>query len=273
MTFRDLLGQNRLVAAHRGFRACYPENTLCAFTASLGHCHFIELDVQLNNDGVPVVIHDETLARTSDAREKAPQLGHSSLRVDTWTLDDLRQLDMGSWFMISDPFQTLARGEITRELLLPKMPQQIMTLTELLQWAIQQDICINVEIKDHSSSALNTIAASAVMAVINATDTADLVLISSFNHDYLRQCKALDSRIPVGVLQDDSHPPELLRYLDELQADAYHPSDALTDEALIRTLRTAGLAINVYTVNDRCRKQQLFDQNVTAIFTDYPAIP
>src|SRR5215475_6599931 len=78
-----------LVIAHRGASGTCPENTLAAFRRAqeLG-AHMIELDVQLTRDGEVVVMHDWTLARTTDGRG----------RVASRTLAELRQLDAGSWF-------------------------------------------------------------------------------------------------------------------------------------------------------------------------------
>jgi glycerophosphoryl diester phosphodiesterase len=61
MTFFDNFSTTHFIAAHRGFRAHFPEKSLAAFTASEGQCHFIELDIQMSKDLVPVVFHDPTL--------------------------------------------------------------------------------------------------------------------------------------------------------------------------------------------------------------------
>ena len=73
--------------------------------------------------------------------------------------------------------------------------------------------------------------------------------------------------------QDVQHPPDLVAYLRAIGAAAYHPDDAITTRELIRTLRAAGFGINVYTVNDRKRQQELFAFGATAVFTDYPELP
>ena len=78
----------RLIA-HRGFSALAPENTLAAFDLALASdFRHIELDVQLTADGVPVVIHDDTLGRTTDG--SGPVAGS--------TLGEIKGLDAGSWF-------------------------------------------------------------------------------------------------------------------------------------------------------------------------------
>lgn len=273
MTFFDQFTDPHLIAAHRGFRAVRPENTLSAFAASLGRCHFIELDVQISHDKVPVVIHDPSLKRTTDAASLGKSLGLSSLKISSCDLARLKELDAGSWFLETDPFATLASGVISAAELQPLMPQRIMTLQEVLEWALRNKMPINIEIKDQRTTPFDQHAASLVLDTIHKVGAAAMVLISSFNHDYLFQCKSLAPHISVAVLNDDQHPPDLIDYLHAIGATAYHPSDAIADRGLIRHLRAAGFGVNVYTVNDKVRQRRLFADGATAIFTDYPSLP
>lgn len=263
MLFRQLLNQTGIIGAHRGYRAHYPENTLCAFAASIGRCHFIELDIQMSRDGIPVIIHDDRLDRTSDVQTIAAALGYDSSRVDHWDLADLRRLDLGSWFA--------AKG-VTEQALASWPCQRIMTLSELLLWAQSKEICVNIEIKDHRHSPHHHQVAAAVVAAIDSTASYESVLISSFYHPYLQQCKALNPALLTGALQEDYHPADLVAYLQRLGAEAYHPCQSITDAALLSTLRAAGIAVNVYTVNDAERRRQLFADGATAIITDYPVL-
>ena len=110
------------VVAHRGYSGLYPENTASAFEAAIGAgADMIELDVCLTKDRIPVVIHDQTLERTTD--------GHGL--VSEFTLSELKKLDAGSWF--SPKF----KGE------------SIPTLEEILL-QIRGKISVNIEIKPES---------------------------------------------------------------------------------------------------------------------------
>jgi len=273
MTFFDRFTAPHLIGAHRGFRAYRPENTLSAFTASLGRSHFIEIDVQLTKDAIPVVFHDQTLKRTTDAPFLAKKLGLNSLKINAWNLSQIKELDVGSWFLVTDPFATLAAGLVAPDDIQAQLPQRIMTLAEMLGWALRHKMPVNVEIKDQKGTKFDRNVVSIILDVIQVSGAAAQVLISSFNHDYLFQCKALAPHISVAVLQSEPHPPELIRYLQAIGASAYHPADAITDTALIRMLRPAGFGINVYTVNDRERQRQLFADGATAVITDYPNLP
>ncbi len=273
MTFFDNFNTFRLIAAHRGFRAHHPENTLSAFKASIGHCHFIELDIQMSKDCVPVVFHDSTLERTSNAKEQRLQVGLRSLNVSDWTLNQLKTLDIGSWFLNADPFGTLQRKEVSQVQLLKEMPQKVMTLEEVLGQFTLRKMPINIEIKDHRGKKQDQQVTEYVLDVIGRTDSASRVLISSFNHDYLVKVKNYAPTISTAALQHHSHPKNLVEYLKSLRVAAYHCADDITDASLIKKLRAAGLGVNVYTVNSTKRQQELFAMGATAIFTDFPELP
>ena len=272
MTFFDNFSSFQLIAAHRGFRAHYPENSLAAFIASKGRCHFIELDVQISKDLIPVVIHDETLERTTNAQEKDAHLGLKSLQVDDWTVSELKTLDIGSWFLETDPFGTISRQEAPSEQLRRMLPQRLMTLEEVLLHPSLQKMPINIEIKDHSGKKINTQVTECVLEVVQKSKAVQRVLISSFNHDYLVIAKNCASSVSTAALQERSHPKNLVDYLQALGVAAYHPSDDITDACLIKKLRAAGLGINVFTVNSNTRKQDLFSMGATAVITDYPKL-
>ena len=273
MTFFDNFTSFQLIAAHRGYRALYPENTYSSFHASIGRCHFIELDIQMSKDLVPVVIHDPTLERTSNAKALYRQLGIKSLQVSEWTLPQLKTLDVGSWFLSADPFATIANNRISPEQIRRTIPQRIMTLEEVLCHPSLRKLPINIEIKDHKGKKQHKQVTETVVEVVKKTGSVDRVLISSFNHDYLVIAKTFAPKISLGVLQDYSHPPDLVEYIRDLGAAAYHPSDAIVDAGLIRHLRAAGIGVNVYTVNSKERQRQLFAMGATAVFTDFPGLP
>jgi len=267
--FFDRFVSQPLLIAHRGYRACYPENTLCAFDQSLGRSQLIELDVQLCRDGVAVVFHDQNLTRTTNAALVARELGLTSLNLCDWRLAQLRLLDIGTWFLNTDPFATLQRGLADRPHLLSLMPQHILTLRQLLAWAGTSRMPLNIEIKDMRHTRMNSLIVPEVIREIREAGATNEVAISSFNHGYLRSCRRLAPEIATAALQAGAHPLNLITYLRELSVCAYHPEDTLVDASLVTTLRSAGLQVNVFTVNNPSRQQQLFRFGVTGIFTDF----
>ncbi len=272
MTFFDNFRSLQLIAAHRGYRAHHPENTIAAFSASIGRCHFIELDIQMSKDSAPVVFHDPTLQRTSDALSKCEQFVLKSLNVNDWTLAQLKSLDVGSWFLNTDPFATILNKEVSAAELREEMPQSIMTLDEVLLHPTLRKIPINVEIKDHRGTPQDKTVTETVLTVIRKTSSSHRVLISSFNHDYLVIAKNCAPEISTAALKRDSHPQNTVEYLKSLGVAAYNHHDNLADPTLIRQLRAAGLGVNVFTINSKKRQRELFAMGVTGLFTDYPEL-
>ena len=270
VSFFDRWSARPLIIAHRGYRACYPENTLCAFTQSLGRSDMIELDVQLSADGVAVVFHDHDLTRTSNAASVAAGFGLTSLALRDWQLASLRRLDIGSWFIAADPFGMIGRGMVERRQLVECMPQRMQTLHEVLRWAAANRMPVNIEIKDMFHLRHNDALAAAVVHDIRATDTLNLTIVSSFNPDILLACRRMAPELATAALRECSHPPDLVSFLRSLGVCAYHPADAITDASLVRTLQAAGLHVNVFTVNDPVRQRELLGFGVTGIFTDFP---
>lgn len=270
MTFFDNFKALQLIGAHRGYRSERPENTLSAFRASIGHCHFIELDIQMSKDYVPVVIHDPNLERTSNANSKRHQFDLKSLNVCDWTLLQLKTLDVGAWFLDTDPFATIYNKKVAPEKLIRELPQTIMTLEEVLLHPALRKIPINVEIKDHRGKKQSKKVTEIVVDVVKKTHSENRVLISSFNHDYLVIAKTFAPSISTAALVEGSHPEDIVEYLRSLEVAAYHPSDSITDPGLIRHLRAAGIGVNVYTVNSKERQRDLFRMGATAVFTDFP---
>ncbi len=259
-----------LIIAHRGFRACYPENTQLAFAQSLGRCDMIEFDVRLSRDGQVVVFHDKGLSRTSNAAEVASRLGKTSLALCDWSLEELRQLDLGSWFLRDDPFGSLGAGCIIQEHIIPHLPQRMGTLEEVLLWAVHHRLPVNIELKDLGRKADTLRLAEAVLVLVQQTGSEDMVLLSSFVHAALAHCHQLAPHLALAALQAGAHPADVPAYLHRLGVCAYHPQDCLVDAPLIQALVNIGIAVNVFTVNDAHRIEQLAAWGVTGIFTDYP---
>jgi glycerophosphoryl diester phosphodiesterase len=251
MNFLELLKKPNLIAAHRGDRSLKPENTLSALSSSIGKCDFIEIDVQLTKDLVPVIIHDDTLGRTSNVSNIEMFEERIPWRVSDFTLEELQSLDFGSWFNLKY--------------------EPLLTLEKALCYAKKEHLFLNIEIKDMSKTFSDDIVVKIIIALIKKTQTESLVLLSSFYHTYLPMCKKLSPHVPTAALQIYKHPNNLNDYLHTLQVDAYHPEDKITNKKTVAALREAGFFINVFTVNNTERREKLFEWGVNGIFTDYLA--
>ena len=138
-----------LVVAHRGARGHAPENTLTA--AALGYAvqaDLWELDANYTKDGKLVVMHDDTLVRTTDVETAFP--GRPSYRVCDFTLDEIKSLDAGSWYAGRDQFGRVAAGEIDADTLKSFDGLTVPTLEEALAFTKDNGWYVNVEIKNHS---------------------------------------------------------------------------------------------------------------------------
>jgi glycerophosphoryl diester phosphodiesterase len=168
------------IVAHRGWSGKAPENTMAAFLLALSEPRIagIELDVQLTKDGVPVVIHDFTLERTTT--------GHGA--VKDRTLEEIKKLDAGAWF--SPQF----RGE------------RIPTLREALE-AMKGRAYVNIELKTVKD--LYPGLAAAAIQVIRELGMEREVYFTSFYHPIMEEAKRLAPEIRTGLLFGEN--PGLLK--------------------------------------------------------------
>ncbi|MFM8322417.1 MAG: glycerophosphodiester phosphodiesterase [Chloroflexota bacterium] len=254
--------------AHRGARSLAPENTLqAAELGRLAGAELWELDVTRAAGGALVVIHDDTLERTSDAPLVYPD--RAPWNVHDFTLDELRRLDFGSWFAERDPFGQIAAGAVSPALVESYRGARIPTLHEALLFTRAQRWQVNVEIKDQAGRpGADTIAAE-VVQLVEQMAMVDRVLISSFNHAYLRQVRDRHPTLATAALVETPH-PDPLGLLAQLNAQAYNPNLDTLDPAQVALLRQAGYAVNVWTANRSADLERLAALGVTGIFTDFP---
>ncbi|NOR58280.1 MAG: glycerophosphodiester phosphodiesterase [Sulfurimonas sp.] len=252
MSFLELFKRSNLIGAHRGFCGSYPENTLSALKYSVGRCDFIEVDVQLSSDKVAVIIHDETLDRTTNIKEIETLKTRVPYKVTDFSSKELASLDYGSWFYTNET-----------------KPESLLTLRRVLKFVKDNSIYINIEIKDLHDSMCDEEVVSIILREIKDSNTQEFIILSSFRHEYLSLFKKINPSIPTAALVYKEHPKNLIKYLRSLDVDAYHINDKLVDVKTIDLLKEAGYFINIYTVNDPIRRQQLFDMGVNGVFSDY----
>jgi glycerophosphoryl diester phosphodiesterase len=256
----------KLVVAHRGARSIRPENTMSAFKEAMKSSDFIELDVAFSKDGVPVIIHDNTLERTSNVKEfkefKKPY------RVRDYTYKQLLKLDFGSWFTRDDPFGTIKNGTVKLEELKVLKTQRILTLDQVLKLLKKHNFPVNIEIKDATRTAYDKTAVKTIIDLIEKHVMVNLVLLSSFNHKYLRQAFKINPNIDTAALEDKNHSKDLVKRLKRLRVRGYNPSLKIADPDLIKNLSNAGIFVNIYTVNDKKERLKLFKEGAKAVFTD-----
>ncbi len=228
--------------AHRGARMQAPENTLPAFrlAAELG-ADGIELDAQLSKDGVPVIIHDFSLDKTTS--------GHGAVR--DFSLAELKTLDAGSHF--SPEFAGTP----------------IPTLEEVFA-ALGPVLLINVELK---SDALRDNGLEAeVIRLIEDFNLQDRVILSSFNPFALNRAYRLNPRIKRGYLWAADLPPVLRWQIFRRLAheDMFHPQWDTVTAQTVKRAHTKRHPVNVWTTNEPADMRRMIALGVDAIMTDYP---
>jgi len=258
--------------AHRGARSLAPENTLAsARKAFEAGADMWELDVSMTADDELVVIHDRTLERTSNVKEIFPS--RYPWRACDFTLEELRRLDFGSWFVETDPFKSIASGDVSGSELESYAGQPVPTLREALHFTRSHNRLVNVEIKDLEGTpgAGHSMVVERVVALVEELKMAGSVLLSSFNHGYLRRAKAANSHIPAGALVDtmQSDPTSLL---ERLGAEAHHPRVGTIRPGDIASLRDRGLEVFVWVANDEKTMRALIKARASGIFTDFPQV-
>ena len=220
--------------AHRGASCCAPENTLAAFYEAVARgADGIELDIHLSGDGVPVVIHDDTLDRTTDGCGA----------VGSATLQQLQRLDAGSWFA----------GEFAGE--------TIPTLAAVME-NFAGRLRLNLEIKELR-------AGMAVLNLLSRYPSADIV-VSSFDLALLYRLHAAQPRLPIAVLCEMANWRAAVKVARDLCACAIHPAAEHVNRPLIAACRQAGLPVHVWTVDHARVARSLVRAGVAGLFTNDP---
>lgn len=268
--FFDRFPATGYICAHRGARSIAPENTQMAIEQAR-HCgaDLWETDIQMSADGELVLCHDTTLQRTTDIAEH-PEFTGRSWKVTDLTAAELATLDAGSWFLKTDPFGTVANGMVAEESFPKIKKQRIPLLCDILSDCREHNFPLNLEIKDQTGTAADKLIVGKILDCLNSMEIDDLVLISSFNHDYLRQVKQLSPAIATAALVEDQHPENLLSYLRDLHVDAYHPDQLITDTELVQQLTSAGMRVNLWTVNNLDQANDYSAAGATFLCTDWP---
>jgi len=268
--FFDRLPGTGYVCAHRGARTLAPENTMLAAELALEvGADYWEMDVQKVADGSLIVFHDDYLPRTTDVASRREFANRSPWQVSSFTLDELQQLNAGSWFADDSPYSTIVTSVVDKHRVKRMKEAKISTLKEALAFSRHNDFPINVEIKDQIESPGDLSIVKDVLKVIRKQEAEDLVLISSFNHAYLAEVHRLIPEIPLAVLVEDKHPEDIVGYLGALGSSVYHPDIRITDIELVRTLTKAGIKVAPWTMNYMDQAVDFIDAGCFGIITDY----
>ena len=252
--------------AHRGGAALAPENTLAAARRAWeSGADLWEFDVRLTKDGTPILMHDATLRRTTDVHRRFPR--RAPWWVKFFTLEEIKRLDAGSWFVRVDPFGQIRAGAIPREVWRSYIGEPVPTLEEALRWTAEHRWRANIEVKPGPPPRET---AQKIVAVIQRLGMEESVIVSSYDHRILREIKRLDPEIAVAPLVI-LRPRDPCRYLEELGADAYNPSLLAFNRRDFAALREQGYGVNIGPYDAPGRLWKLVTHSgVSGIFTNFP---
>jgi glycerophosphoryl diester phosphodiesterase len=259
-----------LVIAHRGARSLAPENTLAAARqARAVGADMWELDVSVTADGELVIMHDDTLNRTSNVQQVFPE--RIPWRVWEFTLAEIQKLDCGSWFNQTDPFGQIKAGRVAESDVRSYVGEPAPTLRQALEFTRDNHWRVNVELKQQPDEKSSRIIVEGTVALLKelGMDDGKQVVVSSFQHDYLRTIRAANPRIPIQALTNQKI-PNLSSYLTALGTDTCNPKAGAWSPQELRELGQAGIRFNVWTVNDEAEMKELIAAGVQGIFTDFP---
>jgi glycerophosphoryl diester phosphodiesterase len=220
--------------AHRGFSGSFPENTISAFLAAADQgAQMCELDVQATRDGAVVVIHDETVDRTTNGHGAVTQL----------TLEEIQRLDAG-----------VKRGEQFRG-------ETIPTLEEVLK-AVHGKLALNIEIKEGAVE-------REVCRLMRTYDVRAASMVSSFEWKALETVRTIDPEIKIALLAEGNR-ERLIENAAKMRAYSINPRFDMVDASFCEQAHTRGLKVMVWTVDAPEAMRILIRAGVDGIMTNYP---
>ncbi|MBM4211536.1 MAG: hypothetical protein FJ186_03250 [Gammaproteobacteria bacterium] len=229
--------------AHRGASFFAPENTMDAFYLAyhMGLKH-MECDVVLTKDSIPIIIHDNTLDRTTSG---------TGVVSETY-FRNIQSLSAGKWFAKS--FED----------------SHVPTLQELLKWQKTQHITLNIEIKPIALPLLKK-NLSIIMNCIHKYGDIDKIRLLSFQPEIFQQLKIIENQLPCALGVTHCHQQTVTKALQIgcIQINMHH---AFISANHVNMIHQANLKIGAYTVNDYHELLRLKSLHIDEVFTDNPHI-
>ena len=227
------------ILAHRGVSLTAPENTMSAFAAAVEQgLAGIELDVQMSKDGHLIVIHDERADRTTNGKGL----------VKDMTLEEIKNLDAGSWF--AEKYSGV----------------KIPVLEEVLELIGQREFIINIELK--SGIIQYPGLEERVLKAVKKCGLLDRTILSSFNHYSLLKIKEISEDARIGVLYYAGL-VDPWEYGRNLKAYSLHPFFPSVTEQMVKECLEQGLQVIPFTVKDKETAKKLIDFGVEYVIMDW----
>lgn len=256
---------NVSVIAHRGASAYGPEHTLAAYKQAIRmKADFVEFDLQMTKDGHLIAMHDETLARTTNAEQVYPD--RAPWRVKDFTLEEIKRLDAGSWF--NKEYPRLGKKEY--------IGQHVPTLDEAIQVVKQYGkgkVGLYMETKAPNVYPGMEGKLIGILGKSRVQDDQNLIL-ESFSEKSLRKLKVMDPNLKLiqlytaSMLQGKDIRQEFKRISD--YAYGVGPSKELVAPELINAAHRQKLLVHAWTANSKEDFTVLLSRGVDGEFTNKP---
>ncbi|WP_102272316.1 glycerophosphodiester phosphodiesterase [Cytobacillus massiliigabonensis] len=253
------------VIAHREASAYAPEHTLLAYKQAIKmKADYVEIDLQMTKDGQLITMHDETLARTTNAEQIFPD--RAPWRVKDFTLEEIRQLDAESWF--NKTYPNLAQKEY--------IGQHVPTLDEAIKWVKHQgngELSLYIETKASNIYPRMEEKLINILKRNNVIDDKNLI-IESFSEDSLRKLKSLVPNLKLIQLYTASmlKGKDVYHEFNRISYYAYGvgPSKELVVPKFMEAAHKNKLVVHPWTVNSQDDMAGLLSLGVDGEFTNSP---
>ncbi|OGR89553.1 MAG: hypothetical protein A2992_03900 [Elusimicrobia bacterium RIFCSPLOWO2_01_FULL_59_12] len=236
-----------LIIGHRGAMGYAPENTIASFEEAIRRgADWIELDVQLSQDGELVVLHDTSVDRTTN--------GEGLVRDLSWK--KIKTFDAGAWY---DP-------EFAHQYI-PSLGN-VISRFRTRRTTKRHPVGLVIELKTIRGSGGSL--ADAVVALLHKEQFTDRVVIISFDAVALQEVRAADKRAPTGLLFSEEKEGSPIDQARDIGAHAIFPRKTWVTARGVTTAHKAGLAVGTWTANTKNEMKRMIACGVDAIATNYP---
>lgn len=263
--FRGTLPNKPLLIAHRGAAMLAPENTLAAANlAAELKITGLETDIQVSKDGQLFLLHDGTFARTTDIASIFP--GRQDEPAGNFTIDEIKRLNAGKWFVEQDPFHAIRRGLVTPEQVQEYQQQSVALLSDWIPIIKQHNLVFIFDLEQlpADNPYIPSIFGLTLQQLLQAR-LGPLAWIK-VNVNQLRILKQLAPEMVPTYSADFQSPPSAAR----LGAEGYLVIDVEygLGRQWIKRYHDAGVWVNMYTVDETWQFSRLWIMGVDSITTN-----
>ncbi|MFX1567894.1 MAG: glycerophosphodiester phosphodiesterase family protein [Promethearchaeota archaeon] len=253
---------------HRGASSLAPENTIEAGIAALDYNNVVgwEVDIRISFDGVPFLMHDETLQRTTDISNHFP--GRENDRAETFSISELKELDAGSWFVEKDPFETISKGIVSDTKAESYKGIKIPTFEEVLNFTRDNNYYLDFDAygPDPSHPYYDDFYEILLNMTIASGIDLSKIMIPTANTEWIDM---INTRAP-NILLGLEGSPSTVEFESSLYNYSYINTEDTYSNIGYRALHQSDIPVMVYVIDTKERHSQLWCFGVNWVKTNTP---